>query len=107
MQALYEAGDMQTAIAMAHDAVLRMGEDGRLATMDGSHAVTDPAANGEVVWRAYDITDDKMYLDAARKMLQYLTMAAPKTDNGILCHTDISFMEGYTDRQHDAWWWRC
>ena len=46
MQALYEFGDITTAVAMAHDAVLRLQADGRLSVINENIAVTDPAANG-------------------------------------------------------------
>lgn len=96
MQAVYESGDTITAIAMAHDAVLRQTEDGRLAVINENIAVTDPAANGEMVYRAYEITKDRFYLDAANRMLSYLMEKAPRTDNGTLCHNEISFHEGFS-----------
>lgn len=99
MQALYEIGDINTAIAMAHDAVLRQYEDGRLAAPDSPIAVTDPAANGEVVFRAYEITQDTFYLDAANRMYEYLMTRAPRTDKGIICHNTISFQEGFSPNQ--------
>ena len=48
-QALWELGDVTTAIALAHDAVLRQREDGRLAVINENIAVTDPAANGALM----------------------------------------------------------
>ncbi len=99
MQALYEDGDTNLAVSMAHDAVARQGADGRLAIMDGSLGVADPAACGEVVWRSFEITGDRMYADAARKMLKYLTSSAPKTADGIICHTTESLYEGYSAKQ--------
>lgn len=99
MQALYEMGDIDTAIAMAHDAVLRQKEDGRLAVINDNIAVTDPAANGVVVQRAYKITGDEFYGEAARRMLSYLNNKAPRTDNGTLCHNEISFQEGFSPDQ--------
>ncbi|MBE5874727.1 MAG: glycosyl hydrolase [Lachnospiraceae bacterium] len=98
-QALWEAGDEATAIAMAHDAVLRQKEDGRLAVISDNIAVTDPAANGEVVYRAYQRTGETKYLESAQKMLHYLMEKAPRTDKGILCHNEISFVEGYSQDQ--------
>lgn len=95
-QALWEMGDEKTAVAMAHDAVLRQKEDGRLAVINENIAVTDPAANGEVVWRAYELTGNVMYQKAAQKMLTYLMEKAPRTDRGIICHNEISFEEGYS-----------
>lgn len=61
MQAIYESGDIETAIAMAHDAILRQQPDGRLAVINENIAVTDPAANGYVVKKAFDITGDKLW----------------------------------------------
>ena len=51
-QAMYELGDNEIWVAMAHDAILRQKEDGRLAVINENVAVTDPAANGEVCLRA-------------------------------------------------------
>ena len=98
-QALWELGDKTTAMAMAHDAMLRQKEDGRLAVINENIAVTDPAANGEVVWRAYEKTGDERYREAAEKMLQYLLYKAPRTDNNSICHNEISFQEGYSPDQ--------
>lgn len=99
MQALYESGDISTAVAMAHDAVLRQQSDGRLAVTGSNIAVTDPAANGEVVYRAYEITKNPFYKEAAEKMLRYLLYKAPRTSKNILCHNEISFQEGFSPDQ--------
>lgn len=99
MQALYELGDITTAVAMAHDAVLRAGSDGRLALIGGSAAVTDPASCGEVVFRAYELTKDRFYLDAAKKQLDFLLKLAPRTANGTICHNMRSFHEGFSPVQ--------
>ena len=98
-QALWELGDVTTAIAMAHDAVLRQTEEGRLAVITNNIAVTDPAANGEVVWRAYEKTGNVFYRDAANKMLEYLLEKAPRTDKNVICHNEVSFYEGYSPDQ--------
>lgn len=98
-QALWELGDETTAMAMAHDAVLRQTEDGRLAVINENIAVTDPAANGEVVWRAYERTGRVKYREAAERMLDYLLHQAPRTENGCICHNQISFHAGYSAKQ--------
>lgn len=98
-QAVWELGEEATAIAMAHDAVLRQKEDGRLAIPTESPAVTDPAANGEVVLRAYEKTGNEMYQKAADKMLRYLMEQAPRTAENVICHNEISFYEGYSREQ--------
>lgn len=99
MQALFESGDITTAYAMAHDAVLRKLQDGRLAVIEGPVAVTDPAASGEVVWHAYEHTGEYKYKEAAENMLDYLMKKAPRTDRNIICHTTESFYEGYSNKQ--------
>ena len=99
MQALYELGDENTAFAMAHNAVLRQKPDGRLAGIGETHAVTDPAANGEAVYRAYLRTGDEYYGQAARRMLDYLMNDAPKTADGILCHKETALVNGRPRRE--------
>jgi len=99
MQALYEIGETKTSVAMAHDAVLRQLEDGRLAVIENPVAVADPAASGEMVWRAYLMTGDASYKEAAEKMLKYLCEDAPRTDKGIICHNNVSFHEGFSNKQ--------
>lgn len=98
-QAMYEYKDLQTAVAMAHDAVLRQREDGRLAVINENIAVTDPAASGEVVLRAYELTGDEMYRTAADKMLSYLLHKAPRTEEDLICHNEVSFHEGFSEKQ--------
>lgn len=98
-QAMWELGDTATAVAMAHDAVKRQQEDGRLAVTGENIAVTDPAANGESVYRAYLCTGDKIYLESAEKMLDYLLYKAPRTNKGMICHNEVSFHEGYSEKQ--------
>lgn len=98
-QAVWELGDVVTAVAMAHDAVLRQKEDGRLAVINDNIAVTDPAANGEVVLRAYEITGNEFYKAATERMLNYLMRRAPRTDKDIICHSEISFYEGFSPQQ--------
>ncbi len=98
-QALWELGDITTAVAMAHNAVVHQKEDGRLAVISDNIAVTDPASNGEVVWHAYEQTGDEMYRKAAEKMLAFLMEKAPRTDTGVICHNEISFWEGFSKYQ--------
>ncbi len=98
-QALYEAGREELWIPMAHDAIKRIDKDGRLAMAGGGEAVSDPAANGEVCLRAYEKTGDEFYRDGAKRMLDYMLLAAPRTADGIICHNNVSFFEGYTKYQ--------
>ena len=78
-QAMYEAGQENIWVAMAHDAILRQTPDGRLAVTGENIAVTDPAANGEVCWRAWELTGDAFYKDGAQRMYDYLMHTAPRT----------------------------
>ncbi len=98
-QALYEAGREDLWIPMAYDAVKRMDKDGRLAMVGGGEVVSDPAANGEVCLRAYEKTGDEFCLTGAQRMLEYLLKDAPRTDDGVICHNNISFFEGFSKEQ--------
>ncbi len=98
-QALYEAGRDEFWIPMAYDAILRQAPDGRLALVGGDAAVSDPAAGGEVCFRAFEKTGDSFFLQGAQRMLDYLRQEAPRTADGIICHNRVSFHEGYSARQ--------
>ena len=98
-QALFELGRKDLWLPMAHDAIRRQSPDGRLAMVGGGPAVSDPAANGEVCFRAYEETGSSFYLTGARRMLDYLMHDAPRTADGIICHNQISFEPGFSDRQ--------
>jgi rhamnogalacturonyl hydrolase YesR len=87
-QALLESGDAETMVLMAKDAVLRQLDDGRLAVVSENHGVTDPAANGEPVLRAAELTGDSSLGDGARRMRDYLMLTAPRTKDGTLHHID-------------------
>lgn len=88
MQALLEWGDRDGVIRMAHGAMLRVYEDGRLGMVSDNHGVTDPAANGEGVLFAARETGDPKYKAGAAGMLAYLMKTAPRTAAGTLCHID-------------------
>ncbi|MBR6224342.1 MAG: glycoside hydrolase family 88 protein, partial [Firmicutes bacterium] len=76
-----------------------MDKDGRLAMAGGGEAVSDPASAGEVCLRAYEKTGDEFFLHGAKSMLEYLLHRAPKTEDGIICHNDASYHEGFTKYQ--------
>ena len=99
MQALYEADRQELWLPMAYDAVKRISPDGRLAMVGGGPAVSDPAACGEACLRAYEKTGGSFYLDGAKRMLHYLMNEAPRTADGIICHNEVSFEEGFSARQ--------
>ncbi len=98
-QALYEAGQTELFVAMAHDAILRQTEDGRLAVTGSNIACTDPAANGEPVLRAYELTKDPFYLSGAQRMLRYLKEKAARTEDGVLYHNEVSFQPEFSPQQ--------
>jgi unsaturated rhamnogalacturonyl hydrolase len=88
MQSLLEWGDREMVIRMAHGAMLRIYEDGRLGMVSDNHGVTDPAANGEGVLFAAKTTGDPLFKDGAERMLEYLMKRAPRTADGTLYHID-------------------
>lgn len=85
-QALLELGETDLVILMAQEAVLRQALDGRLAIVGTNTAVTDPAANGEAVLYAAQVTGNPEFREATDRMLAYLLHHAPKTEDGILYH---------------------
>ena len=73
-QAFLELGQDDLVIVMAKEAALRQREDGRLGVVGPNHAVTDPAANGEPVLYAANLTGDSI---ATRIRWPYARLAAP------------------------------
>lgn len=85
-QACLELGDMQEVCLLAHDALVRVGPDGRLALCYGNKAATDPAANGEPCMAAAEYSGDEALARAAERMAEFLLHDAPRTDSGAICH---------------------
>ncbi len=86
-QAMLELGDNEMVYLMAKEAVLRQREDGRLAVVYTDNGATDPAAAGEAVLKAYEITKEEDLKAAADRMLDWLLIKAPRNKEGTLYHT--------------------
>ncbi|WP_211228357.1 glycoside hydrolase family 88 protein [Paenibacillus pinihumi] len=85
-QSLIESGYEDDALLLAHDAVVRQDQSGRLGVTGDEKAVTDAASNGEPVLFAYNRTGDEKYKQAALQMADYLLHTAPRAENGALSH---------------------
>ena len=94
-QSLLEAGETDLFVTLAHAAVIRQLQDGRLAMLRGENAINDPGANGEAVWRAFEVTENPIFETAANKMLEYLMVYAPHTEDGVIYHHEVSFDVSY------------
>ncbi len=87
-QALLESGQTDYVVLLAKDAVVNQLKDGRLGLNGQNQPVTDPAANGEPVLFAANLTGDAMLIKAATQMLDYLLHTAPRTNSGIIYHNN-------------------
>ncbi len=85
-QALLELGEIDLAILMAREAVLRQLPDGRLAGMGSEDAACDPASNGVPVMYAARWLGDAALQAAVERMLDYLLHTAPRAADGTLYH---------------------
>lgn len=88
-QALLELGEIELTVLLARDAVVNQLKDGRLGLNEGNLPVTDPAANGEPVLFAAQVTGDEQLHQAAQRMLDFLLYKAPRTREGIIFHNYI------------------
>jgi len=88
MQALWELGDEEGAIRLAIEAAYREHEDGRVATIGGTSAQTDPSACGEVLLLAAKKTQMETLKRAADQLLDYNLTKALRNDEGIVYHMD-------------------
>lgn len=88
-QALLELGEIDWVVLLAKDAVVNQLKDGRLALNEGKAPVADPAANGEPLLRAAEVTGDASLREAAERMLEFLLHKAPRTRDGLIYHNHI------------------
>ena len=90
MQAFWELGDKETAIALAIEAAYRKIDDGRLAAIGGMEAMTDPCAVGEVLKFATEETGLPELKEAYEGLLHYTLNTAPRNREGTLYHMNYS-----------------
>lgn len=84
-QAFLEAGDRQRVILLTKAAIVQRVPDGRLAVVvEGSP--TDPAMGGEAYWQAGEMTGDAAIREAARGLLEWILLRAPRASDGTLYH---------------------
>lgn len=85
-QAFLELGEADWVICFAREAAARQIADGRLAVIGNLSAATDPAANGEALLYAAQISGAPQLQTAADKMLDWLLHKAPRTREGAVYH---------------------
>ncbi len=86
-QAFVETGDETMMILMAKEAVLRQGDDGRLAVISVAAGINDSATPLEAVLRSYEILGDPELKKASDRMIKYLFEKAPRTEKGYIHHS--------------------
>ena len=86
MQAFLELYDYETVIALAKEAAYRSMADGRVATIGGTDAVTDPCSAGEALLWAAKETGDLALKAACSKLLTWALEQAPRNTSGIVYH---------------------
>ncbi|EPQ55572.1 Six-hairpin glycosidase [Gloeophyllum trabeum ATCC 11539] len=75
-------------VCMAHDAVVRQGDDGRLSARlcQGDQGSVDTTAILETLIHAHEVTSEDYYLDASKRAIDYLLHKTPRTSDGIWSH---------------------
>ncbi len=99
MQAFLEAGDEEVVIALAYEAVNRSIDDGRVAMIDETDAVTDPCAAGEALFWCSENTDIPELKEGYQKLLNWALYDAPKNKNGGIYHL-LSRKEFWADSMY-------
>ncbi len=84
-QAFLEAGDRDRVILLTKAAMVQRVPDGRLAVVI-SGSPTDPAMGGVAYWRAGEMTGDAQIQEAARGLLDWIRLRAPRCADGTLYH---------------------
>ena len=85
-QAFLEAGDEDTAIALAMEGANRQHDDGRCCHIGNSDACTDPCAIGEALIFAAEKTGDPFLCAARDQLLHWALHDAPRSPDGLVYH---------------------
>ena len=85
-QAFLEAGETDTALLMAMEAVNRQTADGRCAQLGGDIAATDACAIGEALICACEATGEERLTAAKERLLRWALTDAPRNAAGIVYH---------------------
>ncbi|KZT56587.1 glycoside hydrolase family 105 protein [Calocera cornea HHB12733] len=94
-QALLELHDafpaqhgIQWLICLAHDSIVRQDVEGRLGVRlnRGDPGATDAISPVPAILRAYKETGEEVFLSAAKQAIDFITVRAPKTKDGIVSH---------------------
>ena len=90
MQAFWEAGDYDTAHALAIEAAYRSMPDGRLAAIGTMEAATDPCSVGEVMQLVAKKYNNSELEQSVQGLLKWALTDAPRNKNGVVYHmTDL------------------
>ncbi len=87
-QALLEAGERDTAIALARASLIYVNQNGVVAAQGGS--TTDPLMLGDCLWWSARSTDDPELVKAADNMLQFALKGTPRATDGTPFHQAAS-----------------
>jgi unsaturated rhamnogalacturonyl hydrolase len=85
--ALLDLGREADALLLAHDAVVRQTEAGKLGELDDV-GIVNSGACGEVVALAAERRPGMGYEEASRRQLEWLLRLAPRSDDGVLFHIE-------------------
>jgi rhamnogalacturonyl hydrolase YesR len=86
--AFIDRGETEMAVLLARSAVVCQHEDGRLGLVGpgNPHSQADACVNGEAVLFAYRHTQDDLFGQAHKKMLEYMLQKVHKNSDGVYYH---------------------
>lgn len=84
--ALLELEENDWLLAVCDDMLTRQNQDGRLCTVENTRCQTDPALSIQPVLRAWQLTGDARYRQAAERSMDFYRQSGDKTADGVLYH---------------------
>lgn len=85
-QALMECGEQELLELVVYDMVLRQSSDGRLCNVENTPAVTDSAFCVPAVWSTGMRLENKKYIQAAGRNIEFFLKDAERAEDGTLFH---------------------
>lgn len=84
--ALLELEENDWLLAVCDDMLTRQNQDGRLCTVENTRCQTDPALSIQPVLRAWQLTGEARYRQAAERSIDFYKQSGDRTADGVLYH---------------------
>lgn len=92
MRAAMEINDTATLVLLANESLFRQFPDGRLSMVGSKYVVGDPGLSGVGVLKAYQLTGDEKFKNAAKAQFDFFKNKANRNNSGVIYHNTENYV---------------